>query len=103
MNMDATRAFLRTLGLPSGDLFDLPTSAKRFPDGAQYRVELPSTEGPRALAAVLEEAEARKVLLHRISQGSGVMLLTDAEIREMATLGAEARAQSSIGLHGPWS
>jgi hypothetical protein len=102
--MQATRDFLKRLGLPSGDLYDLPTSAKRFPDGVQYRVEIPSVEGPRALAAVLAEAEARKVRVHRISQGSGIMLLTDAEIREMAKLGAEARVEVSlfVGPRAAW-
>ena len=56
--MDATRRFLEGMGLPPGDLHELPDSTKRFPDGAQYRVEIPSTEGPAALAAVLEEADA---------------------------------------------
>ena len=55
--MSQTRDFLRSIGLPSGDLNDLPDSEKRFPDGAQYRVEIPSTEGPRCLEAVLEEAD----------------------------------------------
>ena len=104
MNMQATRAFLQGLGLPPGDLHDLPTSSKRFPDGAQYRVEIPSVEGPRALATVLEEAETRRVRVHRISQGSGVMLLTDGEIREMARLGAEARIEVSlfVGPRAAW-
>jgi len=102
--MQKTREFLESLGLPPGDLYDLPTSPKRFPDGAQYRVEIPSTEGPRALAAVLEEAEARKVRVHRISQGSGVMLLTDDEIREMAQIGADARIEVSlfVGPRAAW-
>ena len=102
--MQATRDFLKRLGLPPGDLFDLPTSARRFPDGAQYRVEIPSVEGPHALAAVLAEAEARKVRVHRVSQGSGIMLLTDAEIREMAKLGAEARVEVSlfVGPRAAW-
>ena len=47
--MQKTKDFLSKLGLPPGDAFDLPTSAKRFPDGAQYRVEIPSVEGPRVL------------------------------------------------------
>jgi hypothetical protein len=102
--MQKTREFLESMGLPPGDLYDLPTSPKRFPDGAQYRIEIPSTEGPRALAAVLEEAEARKVRVHRISQGSGVMLLTDGEIREMAKLGADARIEVSlfVGPRAAW-
>jgi len=102
--MQASRTFLQKLGLPPGDLHDLPTSAKRFPDGAQYRLEIPSVEGPRAMAAVLEEAEARKVRVHRISQGSGVMLLTDNEIREMVQLGAEAPVEVSlfVGPRAAW-
>ena len=102
--MQETRSFLQKLGLPPGDLDDLPTSPKRFPDGAQYRVEIPSVEGPRALAAVLEEAEARGVRVHRVSQGSGIMLLTDGEIREMARLGANARIEVSlfVGPRAAW-
>ncbi|UCC61569.1 MAG: U32 family peptidase [Anaerolineae bacterium] len=102
--MQSTRVFLQSLGLPPGDLYDLPSSPKRFPDGAQYRVEIPSVEGPRALAAVLEEAEARRVRVHRISQGSGIMLLTDGEIAEMARLGAEARVEVSlfVGPRAAW-
>jgi len=102
--MQATRDFLKKLGLPPGDLNELPSSAKRFPDGAQYRVEIPSVEGPNALAAVLSEAERRKVRVHRVSQGSGIMLLTDGEIREMAKLGAEARIEVSlfVGPRAAW-
>ena len=82
--MSELREFLRSIGLPGGDLNELPDSEKRFPDGAQYRVEIPSTEGPRCLEAVLEEAARLDVRVHRVSQGSGVFLLTDAELDEMA-------------------
>jgi hypothetical protein len=104
MTFQATRQFLQSLGLPAGDLNDLPSSSKRFLDGAQYRVEIPSVEGPRAMQAVLEEAEARQVRVHRVSQGSGVMLLTDGEIREMAGLGAEGRVEVSlfVGPRAAW-
>src|SRR5258708_10936735 len=88
--MEATRQFIAGMGLPPGDLDALPSSTRRFPDGAQYRVEIPSTEGPDALAAVLEEADRYQITIHRVSQGSGVMLLTDDEIRVIARL-AQAR------------
>jgi collagenase-like PrtC family protease len=88
--MEATRRFLAGMGLPPGDLHTLPDSTRRFPDGAQYRVEIPSTEGPDALAAVLEEADRYQITIHRVSQGSGALLLTDDEIRVMARL-AQAR------------
>jgi hypothetical protein len=89
--MEATRRFLEGMGLPPGDLHNLPSSEKRFLDGAQYRVEIPSTEGPDALAVIIEEADRYHITIHRVSQGSGVMLLTDDEIWAMARL-AQARS-----------
>lgn len=83
-------------GLPRGDLNDMPDSGKRFPDGAQFRVEIPSTEGPRCLAAVLEQAARLDVRVHRVSQGSGVFLQTDAELDEFARTAAEARVEVSL-------
>ncbi|GAB4564339.1 MAG: hypothetical protein Kow0047_13990 [Anaerolineae bacterium] len=102
--MEQTRAFLERLGLPGRDAHELPDSAKRFPDGAQYRVEIPSVEGPNALRAVLEEAERYGIRIHRVSQGSGVFLLTDEEIREMARLGREAQMEVSlfVGPRAAW-
>jgi hypothetical protein len=75
------------LGLPVGDAHDLPVSAKRFADGGQYRIEIPSCEGPKAMEAVLTAAAEHGVPIHRISQGSGIMLQTDAEIARMLELG----------------
>src|SRR5262249_33631769 len=73
---DDTRASLPRLGLPAADAAAPPPSEKRFPDGAEYRIEIPSTEGPRALRAVVEAARRYGVTVHRVSQGSGIMLLT---------------------------
>ncbi len=64
-------------------------SDARFADGLRYRIEIPSVEGPAVLRAVLEEADARSVPVRQVSQGSGVMMLTDAEIAELAALGSE--------------
>lgn len=94
--MESTREFLRSLGLPGADAHDLPTSTKRFPDGAQYRVEIPSVEGPAAMEAVLGEADERGVLVHRVSQGSGGMLTTQAELAAMAAQGAERGIEVSL-------
>jgi hypothetical protein len=92
----ASRRFLRTLNLPERDPGDLPDSARRFPDGAHYRVEIPSTEGPRAFEAVLDEAERRAVPVVRVSQGSGVFMHTDEELDEMSRLGARAGIEVSL-------
>ena len=95
---------LAGLGLPERDLHGLPDTGKRFPDGARYRVEIPSVEGPRVLEAVLDEADKREVQLHRVSQGSGIMLLTDAEILEMCAMAREAGLELSlfVGPRASW-
>jgi hypothetical protein len=82
--------------MPPGDLTSLPSSTKRFPDGAQYRIEIPSTEGPECLEAVLDEAGDRGVLVHRVSQGSGVMLQTDDELTAMAEQARAAYLEVSM-------
>lgn len=94
--MRISAAFLGSLGLPPGDLHALPTSDKRFADGAHYRVEIPSTEGPRCLEAVTEEADRLHVRVHRVSQGSGVFMQTDAELDEMAKLAAGRKLEVSL-------
>lgn len=95
MTDDIERA-LQGMGLPTGDLHDLPSSQKRFPDGGAYRLEIPSTEGPEGIRAVLDEARALDVPVHRVSQGSGVLLLTDDELAEMASVAADAGVELSL-------
>jgi Peptidase family U32 len=99
-----TRSFLASLGLPPGDLGDLPASAKRFPDGAAFRVEIPSVEGPEPMRAALEAAKEHGIRFHRVSQGSGMMLLTDDEIAEMLALGAGAGVEVClfVGPRAGW-
>ena len=94
--MEDTRSFLQSIGLPAGDLYELPDSPMRFPDGAHYRIEIPSVEGPACLEAVCEEAARLDVRVHRVSQGSGVFLQTDAELDELARTAAEARIEVSL-------
>ena len=86
--MKESRASISKQGIPSLDPGSPGLSAATFPDGAQYRIEIPSTEGPNAFRAVLEAADALGVPVHRVSQGSGIMLLADEEIAEMHDLGA---------------
>ena len=102
--MQRTRDFFERLGLPRDDTSDLQPSSQRFPDGAQYRVEIPSVEGPRALQRVLDLADHYRIPLHRVSQGSGIMLLDDEEIREMGRLGREAGIEVSlfVGPRAAW-
>ena len=50
-------------GMPSGDLYELPTSPKTFPDGAHYRVEISGMETPK------ETSE------EKLSRGEGFKLI----------------------------
>jgi hypothetical protein len=73
-----------------------PRSQKRFPDGADFRIEIPSVEGPKVLEAVTGAARAHGVVVNRVSQGSGAMLLREVELRDMAALGSEAGIEVSL-------
>ena len=98
--MKKTQEFLAKLKLPGADNHTLEPSKKRFPDGGQYRIEIPSVEGPRVFREVLDTAKAYKVPIHRVSQGSGIMLLTKSEVTEMARMGAEHRIEVCLFI-GP--
>lgn len=71
-------------------------SARRFPDGAHFRVEIPSVENLRVLVAVLEAAREHEVTVNRVSQGSGAMLLSESELQEMSLVAAEAGVEVSL-------
>ena len=88
-----TRAFLEKIGMPGGDLYDLPTSAKRFPDGGQYRFEVPGIQGPGPMRALLEALDEYGIQIHRVTQTKGIMFLTDDEIRTMVEYARKWRVQ----------
>ncbi|MFI1677494.1 hypothetical protein [Streptomyces sp. NPDC020607] len=95
---------LTALGLaaPSPDPAD--ASPHAFPDGGTWRVEIPSVEGPEALGVVLKESARLDVPIHRVSQGSGVWMLSDAEITEMVETAAERDIELCLftGPRGTW-
>jgi hypothetical protein len=103
MTIAELSAWLEEAGL-AAPLRPWPESPERFDDGRRYRFEIPSVEGPRVLAAVIEEAAAVGLPLHRVSQGSGVMMLSDADLDEMAALGREHGIEVCLflGPRGAW-
>jgi len=98
--MKATRDFLKKLGLPDGDAYNLPTSEKRFTDGAQYRFEVPGIQGSVAMKSLLEEIDNLNLVIHRVTQTKGIMLLTDKEIIEMVTLALQGQVDLVLSI-GP--
>jgi hypothetical protein len=102
--MKQTWASFEKRGVKRLDGAGLPASEKRFPDGARYRLEIPSVETPEALEAALDEADKRKIAIHRVSQGSGIMMLTDDEIGRMCRLARDAKIELSlfVGPRAAW-
>jgi len=81
-----------------------PESGGRFGDGLRYHFEIASVEGPVVLRSVLTEADSQGVRVHRVSQGSGVMMLSDSELDEMAAIGRERDVEVCLflGPRGGW-
>lgn len=77
-----------------------PSSTNKFPDGADFRIEIPSVEGPKVLAAVLKEAKYFGITVNRVSQGSGAMLHTESELKEMSKIASDAELEVSLFI-GP--
>ena len=97
-------AALTGLGLGPAPLSPADASPHSFPDGGSWRTEVPSVEGPEVLGVVLEESARLDVPVHRISQGSGIWMLTDAEITEMVGACAERDIELCLftGPRGTW-
>ena len=90
--------------IESADADGVPESAKRFADGSRWKLEIPSVEGPAAFKVVLEEAKKRKIKVDRISQGSGIMMQTDDEIKEMVAIGKSENIEVClfVGPRASW-
>lgn len=103
--MFEARSLLKELGYASGDAYDLPSSQKRFKDGAQYRIEIASVEGPAAVDASLEALAKAGLTAHRLSQGSGLQMSTDAELERMlgACRSAGVELSAFPGPRGTWT
>ncbi|UCH90126.1 MAG: hypothetical protein JSV49_05670 [Thermoplasmata archaeon] len=83
--MDKIRKAMEKYGVPGRDLYDLPTSQKKFPDGCNYRMEISGVERLSTLEALVDEMKERDIAIHRlISTVMGATLLTDDELIEFA-------------------
>ena len=86
---EETREYVKKLGLPSGDLWDMPDSKLRFPDGAAFRIECPTVNSADAVQALLETAAKNNITINRITETYGMFRHTRAEIKEYCRLCAE--------------
>ena len=103
--MEGIRKSMEKIGIPGRDLYDLPTSDKTFPDGANYRMEISGVEHFSTLEAVIDEAEKRDVPIHRlISTVMGSTLLSKDELSDFAKLASEKKMEIIItpGPRSSW-
>ncbi|SRR5579871_680497 len=75
-----SRTFLAKHGYPTGDIWERPTAAGRFPDGAQFRIEVPTVNSADAVATLVHVVEEETgVKINRIDQTQGIMRFSEQE------------------------
>jgi len=94
-----TPDFLQSIGIEKSN-YQFEDSIKRFPDGAQYRFEVPGIQKPGPMTALLDAAEEYDVTVHRVTQTKGIMLLTDSEIEEMVEIAINNKIELFLSV-GP--
>jgi hypothetical protein len=101
--MKDIRKAMEKFGVPGRDLYDLPTSKKKFPDGANYRIEISGVERLSTLEALVDEMKKLKVPVHRlICAVMGATLVPEDELKEFAKL-AKRNKLEIIMTPGPRS
>ena len=98
---EESRDFLRRHGYPDGDVWERPTSPGRFPDGASFRIEVPtvnSADAVRTLVHVVQEEAG--VRINRIDQTAGIMRFSDREHQAYLDVGREHEIEIFFAL-GP--
>ncbi len=99
------RDFMEKQGIPGRDAHDLPTSAKRFPDGANYRIEIAGVERASTMKAMIDEAGRRGVTVHRAIAAVGGSTYCDfGELKDMAAMANEANIEviMTVGHRKAW-
>jgi len=97
---EKTREYLKKLGLPSGDLYDLPTSGKTFPDGAHYRIEVPTVNSVETMEALLNKADKLGIVINRVDETFGIFRHTKQELKDYIALAKERGVELNLSV-GP--
>lgn len=77
---------LINIGLPPSDLDTLPSSALKFDDGADFRIEIPTINSLEALDALLNESERLNIKINRVTETFGIFRHHQQNIRQMKSL-----------------
>jgi hypothetical protein len=99
------RDFMEKEGIPGRDAYDLPTSAKAFPDGANYRIEIAGIERASTMEVLIDEARKRNVIVHRaIAAVGGATYCDFEELKAMAQMACEEKIEviMTVGHRKGW-
>jgi len=99
------RDFMEKQGIPGRDAYDLPTSTKSFPDGANYRIEIAGVERASTMAAMIDEARKRNVIVHRCIAAVGGSTYCDfQELKDMAQMARDEKIEMimTVGHRKGW-
>ena len=90
---EETRSYLKKIGMPQGDAYDMPCSDLRFPDGGAFRIEVPTVNSAEAVAALLDTSIKNNITINRVTETYGMFRHTCQEIREYCRLCHEYGAE----------
>ena len=99
------RDYMEKKGIPGRDAYDLPTSTKTFPDGANYRIEIAGVERASTMAAMIDEAHKRNVTIHRCIAAVGGSTYCDfEELKAMARMAHDEKIEMimTVGHRKGW-
>jgi len=99
------RSFMEAQGIPGRDSYDLPTSDKAFPDGANFRIEMAGIERASTMEAMLDEARKRNVTIHRVIAAVGGATLVDfEELKALAQMAYDEKIEvvMTVGHRKGW-
>jgi hypothetical protein len=103
--IDEIRRFMDDMGIPGRDAYDIPTSSKRFPDGAHCRTEIAGVERFSTMKAMVDEMKKRAFVVHRaIATVGGATYCDFSELEDMAHLAREEKIEviMTIGHRLGW-
>jgi hypothetical protein len=99
------RDFMEKEGIPGRDAYDLPTSSKSFPDGANFRIEIAGVERASTMAAMIDESRKRNVTIHRCIAAVGGSTYCDfQELKDMAQMANDEKIEMimTVGHRKGW-
>jgi len=99
------RDFMEKEGIPGRDGYNLPTSTKTFPDGANWRIEVAGVERPSTMEAMIDEARKGGVTIHRVIATVGGSTYCDfGELKTMAQMAYEEKIEvvMTVGHRKGW-